>query len=49
LRRLIRRVSRGPDLAAAIRAARQTAASDARAAKSAGLDFVPLVWEDFDL
>ncbi len=40
----------GPDLAAAIRAGMADCGIATRAAaKSAGLDFVPLVWEDFDL
>jgi molybdate-binding protein len=40
----------GPDLAAAIRAGKADCGIATRAAaKSAGLDFVPLVWEDFDL
>lgn len=40
----------GPDLAAAIRAGRADCGVATRAAaRSAGLDFVPLLWEDFDL
>ena len=40
----------GPDLAAAIRAGKADCGIATRAAaKSAGLDFVPLLWEDFDL
>jgi excisionase family DNA binding protein len=40
----------GPDLAAAIRAGNADCGIATRAAaKSAGLDFVPLVWESFDL
>ena len=40
----------GPDLAAAIRAGRADCGIATRAAaKSAGLDFVPLLWENFDL
>lgn len=40
----------GPDLAAAIRAGRADCGVATRAAaKSAGLDFVPLLWENFDL
>src|SRR6185312_8656913 len=40
----------GPDLAAAIRACRADCGVATRAAaRSAGLDFVPLLWEDFDL
>ena len=40
----------GPDLAAAIRAGRADCGIATRAAaKSAGLDFVPLLWESFDL
>lgn len=40
----------GPDLAAAIRAGEADCGIATRAAaKSAGLDFVPLLWEDFDL
>lgn len=40
----------GPDLAAAIRAGEADCGIATRgAAKSAGLDFVPLVWENFDL
>jgi putative molybdopterin biosynthesis protein len=40
----------GPDLAAAIRAGKADCGVATRAAaKSAGLDFVPLLWENFDL
>lgn len=40
----------GPDLAAAIRTGRADCGIATRAAaRSAGLDFVPLVWESFDL
>src|SRR5262249_10212181 len=40
----------GPDLAAAVRAGNADCGVATRAAaKSAGLDFVPLVWESFDL
>lgn len=40
----------GPDLAAAIRAGDADCGVATRAAaRSAGLDFVPLLWEDFDL
>jgi excisionase family DNA binding protein len=40
----------GPDLAAAIRAGRADCGVATRAAaQSAGLDFVPLLWENFDL
>jgi excisionase family DNA binding protein len=40
----------GPDLAAAIRAGQADCGIATRAAaKSAGLDFVPLLWENFDL
>lgn len=40
----------GPDLAAAIRAGRADCGVATRAAaNSAGLDFVPLLWENFDL
>jgi len=40
----------GPDLAAAIRTGKADCGIATRAAaKSAGLDFVPLLWEDFDL
>lgn len=40
----------GPDLAAAIRAGQADCGIATRAAaKSAGLDFVPLLWESFDL
>jgi molybdate-binding protein len=40
----------GPDLAATIRAGHADCGIATRAAaKSAGLDFVPLLWENFDL
>ena len=40
----------GPDLAAAVRTGRADCGIATRAAaRSAGLDFVPLVWENFDL
>jgi len=40
----------GPDLAAAIRSGKADCGIATRAAaKSAGLDFVPLLWENFDL
>jgi molybdate-binding protein len=40
----------GPDLAAAIRAGKADCGIATRAAaKSSGLDFVPLLWENFDL
>ena len=40
----------GPDLAAAIRTGKADCGIATRAAaKSAGLDFVPLLWENFDL
>jgi molybdate-binding protein len=40
----------GPDLAAAIRAGRADCGIATRAAaNTAGLDFVPLLWENFDL
>jgi molybdate-binding protein len=40
----------GPDLAAIIRAGHADCGIATRAAaKSAGLDFVPLLWENFDL
>jgi molybdate-binding protein len=40
----------GPDLAATVRAGRADCGIATRAAaKSAGLDFVPLLWESFDL
>jgi molybdate-binding protein len=40
----------GPDLAAAIRSGNADCGIATRAAaKSAGLDFVPLLWENFDL
>jgi putative molybdopterin biosynthesis protein len=50
LRRLDPPCLTGPDLAAAIRAGRADCGVATRAAaKSAGLDFVPLLWENFDL
>jgi molybdate-binding protein len=50
LRRLEPPCLTGPDLAAAIRAGKADCGVATRAAaKSAGLDFVPLVWENFDL
>jgi putative molybdopterin biosynthesis protein len=50
LRRLEPPCLTGPDLAAAIRAGRADCGIATRAAaKSAGLDFVPLLWENFDL
>jgi excisionase family DNA binding protein len=50
LRRLEPPSLTGPDLAAAIRAGRADCGVATRAAaKSAGLDFVPLLWENFDL
>jgi putative molybdopterin biosynthesis protein len=50
LRRLEPPCLTGPDLAAAIRAGKADCGIATRAAaKSAGLDFVPLLWEDFDL
>jgi putative molybdopterin biosynthesis protein len=50
LRRLEPPCLTGPDLAAAIRADRADCGVATRAAaKSAGLDFVPLLWENFDL
>ena len=50
LRRLEPPCLTGPDLAAAIRAGRADCGVATRAAaKSAGLDFVPLLWENFDL
>lgn len=50
LRRLDPPCLTGPDLAAAIRAGRADCGIATRAAaKSAGLDFVPLLWENFDL
>jgi putative molybdopterin biosynthesis protein len=50
LRRLEPACLTGPDLAAAIRAGKADCGIATRAAaKSAGLDFVPLVWENFDL
>jgi excisionase family DNA binding protein len=50
LRRLEPPCLTGPDLAAAIRAGRADCGIASRAAaKSAGLDFVPLLWENFDL
>jgi len=40
----------GPDLAAAIRSGNADCGIATRAvARAAGLDFVPLVWENFDL
>jgi excisionase family DNA binding protein len=50
IRRLETPCLTGPDLAAAIRAGKADCGIATRAAaKSAGLDFVPLLWEDFDL
>jgi excisionase family DNA binding protein len=50
LRRLEPPCLTGPDLAAAIRAGKADCGIAPRAAaKSAGLDFVPLLWENFDL
>ena len=50
LRRLEPPCLTGPDLAAAIRTGKADCGIATRAAaKSAGLDFVPLLWEDFDL
>ncbi len=50
LRRLSPPCLTGPDLAAAIRSGEADCGIATRAAaKSAGLDFVPLVWESFDL
>jgi putative molybdopterin biosynthesis protein len=50
LRRLEPPCLTGPDLAAAIRAGSADCGIATRAAaKSAGLDFVPLIWESFDL
>jgi putative molybdopterin biosynthesis protein len=50
LRRLEPPCLTGPDLAAAIRAGNADCGIATRAAaKSAGLDFVPLLWENFDL
>jgi len=50
LRRLEPPCLTGPDLAAAIRSGRADCGIATRAAaKSAGLDFVPLLWESFDL
>jgi len=50
LRRLDPPCLTGPDLAAAIRAGNADCGIATRAAaKSAGLDFAPLVWENFDL
>ena len=50
LRRLEPPCLTGPDLAAAIRAGRADCGVATRAAaRSAGLDFVPLLWENFDL
>jgi putative molybdopterin biosynthesis protein len=50
LRRLDPACLTGPDLAAAIRTGKADCGIATRAAaKSAGLDFVPLLWENFDL
>jgi excisionase family DNA binding protein len=50
LRRLEPPCLTGPDLAAAVRAGKADCGVATRAAaKSAGLDFVPLLWENFDL
>jgi molybdate-binding protein len=50
LRRLDPPCLTGPDLAAAIRSGKADCGIATRAAaKSAGLDFVPLLWEHFDL
>src|SRR5262249_55389520 len=50
LRRLDPPCLTGPDLAASIRAGNADCGIATRAtAKAAGLDFVPLVWESFDL
>jgi excisionase family DNA binding protein len=50
LRRLEPPCLTGPDLAAAVRAGKADCGIAPRAAaKSAGLDFVPLLWENFDL
>ena len=50
LRRLEPPCLTGPDLAAAVRAGKADCGIATRAAaKSAGLDFVPLLWENFDL
>jgi putative molybdopterin biosynthesis protein len=50
LRRLDSPYLTGPDLAAAIRTGKADCGIATRAtAKSAGLDFVPLLWENFDL
>src|SRR5713226_464201 len=50
LRRLEPPCLTGPDLATAIRSGKADCGIATRAAaKAAGLDFVPLVWEDFDL
>ena len=50
LRRLDPPCLTGPDLAAAIRGGKADCGIATRAAaKSAGLDFVPLLWENFDL
>jgi len=50
LRRLDSPCRTGPDLAAAIRTGKADCGIATRAAaKSAGLDFVPLLWENFDL
>jgi molybdate-binding protein len=50
LRRLDSPCLTGPDLATAIRAGKADCGIATRAAaKTAGLDFVPLLWENFDL
>jgi len=50
LRRRARPSLTGPDLAAAIRAGNANCGIATRAAaKTAGLDFVPPLWENFDL
>ena len=50
LRRLDPPCLTGPDLAAAIRSGKADCGIASRAAaKAAGLDFVPLLWENFDL
>jgi len=50
LRRLDKPCLTGPDLAAAIRAGQADCGVATRAAaKVAGLEFVPLLWENFDL
>jgi len=50
LRRLDTPCLTGPDLAAAIRVGNADCGIATRAAaKAAGLDFVPLLWENFDL